>query len=376
MRAADRRAAGFHGTPCLFSRAPARPAIGRFGDGDWLRTLSRHVITGLQLFWTWHAAAMRRFLALAAKIAISAALLYLAVARVDLSAVGSRLQQANVVWIVLLLLVIAFQVVLAALRWRQIALRCGAPMPIATALRWTYISSFFNQTLPSTVGGDAARIWLLARAGAGWQVATYSVIVDRVVGLAVLLVIVIVCLPWLLSLVNDPLGRASVIALIAAGTIATIAFLVIGRARWRWLDRWWVTRHFAGAASAAVKVISDWNSAVAVLALSIAIHFLTIAAIWCAARSVAAPLDFGSALLIVPLVVLVATVPISIAGWGVREGAMMAGFAYAGLLDADGLIVSVIYGAGMFAIGAAGGIIWILGSEQRAWTAENAVHER
>jgi hypothetical protein len=96
---------------------------------------------------------------------------------------------------------------------------------------------------------------------------------------------------------------------------------------------------------------------------------MTITAVWCAARAVAAPLEFGYALLLVPPVVLVSTIPISIAGWGVREGAMMAVFTYAGLLDADGLIVSVLYGLGLFAVGAAGGLLWILSAEQRMWSA-------
>ena len=318
---------------------------------------------------------MRRLLALAAKIAISAALLYLAFARVDLSTIGSRLQQAKIVWLFALVLALAVQILLGALRWRQIVLHCGVPIPAPTALRYMLIASFFNQTLPSTVGGDAARIWFVARSGAGWQAATYSVVVDRIVGLAVLVLIVAVCLPWLLDLVRDPLGRASVLAVSSAGIVATIVFLFVGQARWRWLDRWWITRHIAGAAAIALKVVSSWRSAGAVVALSIAIHLLTVTAVWCAARTVAAPLEFGTALLLVPLVMLVATVPISIAGWGVREGAMMAGFAYAGLLEADGLIVSVLYGAGLFAVGAIGGAFWILDSKSQSLAADGRARE-
>jgi glycosyltransferase 2 family protein len=97
---------------------------------------------------------------------------------------------------------------------------------------------------------------------------------------------------------------------------------------------------------------------------------LTITAVLCAARAVAAPLEFGQALLLVPPVILVATIPISIAGWGLREGAMMTVFAYAGLLRADGLIVSILFGASLFAVGAVGGAIWILGSEPRIGTAD------
>ena len=54
------------------------------------------------------------------------------------------------------------------------------------AMRYNVIGTFFNQTLPSSIGGDAVRLWLVARAGAGWRAATYSIFVDRAIGLIAL----------------------------------------------------------------------------------------------------------------------------------------------------------------------------------------------
>jgi hypothetical protein len=101
-----------------------------------------------------------------------------------------------------------------------------------------------------------------------------------------------------------------------------------------------------------------------IAALSIAIHLLTVIAAWSAARAAAASFDFTDALLLVLPVILVATIPISIAGWGVRESTMVAAFAYSGLAEADGLIVSILFGAATFAVGIVGGIIWIVGAHQ------------
>ncbi|HTS42718.1 MAG TPA: lysylphosphatidylglycerol synthase transmembrane domain-containing protein [Xanthobacteraceae bacterium] len=318
---------------------------------------------------------MRKLLSLAAKIAISGALLYFALARVDPSAIGHRLKQADAGWLVALVCVLLFQLLFAALRWQQIGLHGEAPLPFMRALRYTLVASFFNQTLPSTIGGDAARIWLLARTGAGWKAASYSVIVDRVIGLMVLVAIVIVCLPWLLDLVRDPLGRTSLLLANGAAFLGTIAFLLIGLERWTLLQRWWITRHISGAAAVALKVLGSGSGVAGVVLPSIAIHVLTVAAVWCAARAVSAPLEFWQALLLVPTVILIATVPISIAGWGVREGAMMTAFTFAGLTAADGLIVSVLYGAGLFAVGAIGGAIWILSSAHPILAAEKMARE-
>ena len=88
---------------------------------------------------------------------------------------------------------------------------------------------------------------------------------------------------------------------------------------------------------------------------------LTIASIWCLAQSVSASASFALLLFMIPPVILISTIPVSIAGWGVREGSMIVAFTYAGLAAGDGLIVSVLFGLTAFAIGTIGGILWITG---------------
>ena len=63
--------------------------------------------------------------------------------------------------------------------------------------------------------------------------------------------------------------------------------------------------------------------------------------------------------------------PISIAGWGVREATMMVAFGYAGLARADGTVVSILFGTVYFIVGAIGGIVWVLSAE-KASRIENA----
>jgi len=99
--------------------------------------------------------------------------------------------------------------------------------------------------------------------------------------------------------------------------------------------------------------------ALRVIACSIAIHVLTVTAAWCCVKAVAAPVSFAQVLYLIPPVLLVATVPISIAGWGIRESSMIVAFAYAGLAQSDGLTLSILFGAVSFVLGIAGGIVWI-----------------
>jgi glycosyltransferase 2 family protein len=303
---------------------------------------------------------MRRILAFAAKAAISATLLYFALDRVNWSNVGKRLQDLDPAWFALTIAAVVIQVVVFSMRWRLIVMQCGANLPPRSAFRYSMIGIFFNQTLPSTVGGDAARIWLLARDGAGWKAATYSVLVDRAIGLLSLVLLVIVCLPWTLTLIQHPTGRLA-LTVIALGCLgATAAFVALGAIKWALLDRFWATRHVSATARIAFATLSHRRPGFEVALLSIGMQILTVLTAWAAGRAAGAPIEFSHALLLVLPVVLVSTIPISIAGWGVRESAMMIAFAYAGLAETDGLMVSLLFGAATFVVGLAGGVIWIL----------------
>jgi hypothetical protein len=73
-----------------------------------------------------------------------------------------------------------------------------------------------------------------------------------------------------------------------------------------------------------------------------------------------------------PPIMLITMMPISIAGWGVREATMMVAFGYAGLVQADGTVVSILFGAVYFIVGALGGLVWIFSAEKAAGSIEVA----
>lgn len=304
---------------------------------------------------------MRRAFLLLVKAAISGLLLYLSLRWVNLGALVERLNQLEPGWLLLAVILLAIQLLPLSARWRQIAISCGTDMGFAGTLQINFIAAFFNQVLPSTVGGDGVRIWFAARRGAGWANATYSVLLDRIFGVFVLALMVAACLPWTFQLIREPVPR-TVLLVLACGAIAgPLMVLLAGTHFDRLLRRWTITRHAAAAAEAAVKTCRSLRSAAIVIGSSIMVHLLTISAAWCCVRAVAAPVGFAHVLFLMPPVLLIATVPISIAGWGVRESSMIAAFAYAGLAESDGLTLSILFGAVSFIIGIVGGIVWISG---------------
>src|SRR3981189_3355917 len=125
---------------------------------------------------------MRRILLSTIKILISAALLYLALRKANFADLASRIDIASLGWIGLAIAVSFLQIFVGVLRWREVSAECGAPLATRQAMRFNVIGTFFNQTLPSSIGGDAVRLWLVARGGAGWRGAAYSIFVHRPVG--------------------------------------------------------------------------------------------------------------------------------------------------------------------------------------------------
>ena len=301
---------------------------------------------------------MRRLVLFILKVTISALLLYFASIKVDLASAAARLGDIDPVWIAVMIFVLFVQLFLVALRWRDVGLICGGGLSRAKAVRYSLIAMFFNQILPSTVGGDAARAWLFARDGAGWSIAIYSVLVDRIVGVTTLAALVFLCLPWTLQLVSDPVARAA-LALVGVGVIVGVAFfLSLASPRLAALERIWPFHHLAATSRLCWRVIQA-DRKVAIAALSFAIHLSTVAVFWCGALAVHASVSFPQLLFVILPVLLISAIPISIAGWGVRESLMVAGFFYAGLVQGDGLVVSIIFGVATLAMGAIGGVVWI-----------------
>jgi hypothetical protein len=86
------------------------------------------------------------------------------------------------------MLLLVLQALLSAWRWVLVSRRTGAVLPFAPAFRVFMLSLFYNQALPSTVPGDAARIWGAARFG-GKGEAAVGVFLDRILTLLALLLL-------------------------------------------------------------------------------------------------------------------------------------------------------------------------------------------
>lgn len=295
------------------------------------------------------------------RIGVSLSLLALLAVVVEPGDVLARLAGLRPGWVAAALAVSVLQVAVSAWRWRFTALRLGVRIPFRVALLEYYLGTFLNQVLPGGVLGDVSRAWRHARrAGraaergsdasrADTLRSVHAVVLERTSGQAVMTAVAVLSAAVLLLprtgrtealLPGHPLADIPVVvAACAAVVVAAVGAWLVGRLTRR-VNRLPALHRFLGDAKAALL----GTAFPAQLAASVTIVASYMAVFVLAARAVGVTTPAGALTPLVAPVLVTMLIPVSIAGWGVREGAAAALWISVGLTAADGVAISVAYG--------------------------------
>jgi len=295
-------------------------------------------------------------LGLLAKALVSVALLVFISQKVEWPSVRARIGAAAPGPLAAALALLVGSVFLAALRWRILVEQGAARMNLATAAQLTFAGMFFGQALPATVGGDVVRGVLAYRLGLPWRAVFSGVVLDRIAALLASLLLILAGVPWLAALagVAAPLMWAALalaLALAAALSIDKIPLPArLGRQTW-----------IAGGLRLARQVRAGLLSkaGAGALVLSLGIHLATVCVVLLIAQGLGVEVTPLAAFVIVPLAIVAAAVPISLNGWGIREGVMVAGFGLFGISGGDALLISILLGFGVILSVLPGCLTWL-----------------
>jgi hypothetical protein len=258
------------------------------------------------------------------------------------------------------LVVLSAANLVAACRW-QLILSAEATSPgQLTLLKVALVGLFFNQVLPSAVGGDAVRVWRCSRLGVGLGPAVRSILLDRACGYLVLVALYIAGLPTLLQILPDAGERGGVLAVLAVGLLGLLALVSLDRLP-RAILRLRLIAPFAELSRASRRLFMDPGRCGAVLGLSIITIALTILAFKFVGDAVGSRLSLGSWIVIVPPVTLIQLLPVSLAGWGVREVVLVVALGLFGIPAEAALAASLLLGFCLILVGLPGGVIWFGG---------------
>lgn len=291
------------------------------------------------------------------KIAISLALITIVLRAFDVSGVIAHFAKVDAVTLLLVIVIALSIALLHTLRWLAVVNANGSRLGFKTALQVVLIGHFFNQALPSSVGGDAMRIWCAYRAGLGFSAAANTVIIDRALTLFSLLLLTAGGLPWLFEIVTDPAARWALSTVIFAGIAGFGALLALRRLP-QMIARWHLARALLELAGLARKTMSSVQFGLPIILLSI-LSFMGFAIIvFYLAHAMQLEVSLRDCVLLVPPVILVTVVPVSIAGWGVREGAMVVAFSFIDVPANAAFAVSVLFGLTLAAASLPGSLLW------------------
>jgi glycosyltransferase 2 family protein len=256
-------------------------------------------------------------LALALRLAVSAALVAWILRRTPFQTVGAAFRSADLRFVLLALALNLFDTFASVRRWRLLIRAQGGEAPFPGLVRAYFIGIFFNNLLPSTIGGDTVRVAYTARSGVGRTRALVVVFIDRLVGVLALMLFAVLGvlasgritarMPSLLAWV---MGGAA-----ALGLGAGVLFL-----RLNWHGKWGVLARAFG-----------W---------SLLLQTSVVLSSWCLARALHVPIPLPYFFLIVPLALFVMMLPVSINAIGVRENVWAFFFAAFGVPAALGVAVA------------------------------------
>ena len=280
---------------------------------------------------------MRRLIRLALPVALLALLWQLA----DGPAVLARLAGSDPGWLLAALVMTNLQTVLSALRWRLTAARLGLPLPLGSAVGEYYLGALVNQTLPGGVLGDAARA--VRSRKAGLRTATQAVVIERLAGQIALFLVTLtglaltVAFPLTLPL---PTGAARLPLILGASVaILGLALWAIARLKPQLSAR--LDRAVWQPVCQAVLARAVWPQQAALGLAIVGCNLLTFDFCARATGTVLPPL---AVLTLVPLILTAMLVPLSVSGWGLREGAAVALLPLGGIPPEAALAASVAFG--------------------------------
>src|SRR5688572_8524599 len=132
------------------------------------------------------APAGRQALLWIVKIIVSAGLLYVLLSRVDLARLWATARTASIPWLLAALGLYFAMIFVSAWRWGVLLRAQRIAVHVAALLRSYLVATFFNNFLPSNIGGDVVRVRDTARAAGSKTRAATVVLVDRGIGLLAL----------------------------------------------------------------------------------------------------------------------------------------------------------------------------------------------
>jgi len=309
----------------------------------------------------------RSFLLWTLKITVSAALLYLLLSRVDLGRLAAQARSASPLWLGVALALYLVMILISAWRWDLLLRTQRIEVPFGALTSSFLVATFFNNFLPSNIGGDVVRIGDTARPARSKTLATTVVLVDRGVGLLGLVFVAAVGASVTATVTEalGPLGPSLLwAALVAALAVAIpVLFLpkTVGRVLQplRALHQEWVGLRIERLVEALGRFRDEPRALAACFGGAILVQAVLVGFYAAVAYAIGISIATSHLAILVPLSFVVQMVPLSVNGLGVREWVFGTYFTRVGLPLESALALSFIGAALVMLFSTSGAVVYL-----------------
>jgi uncharacterized membrane protein YbhN (UPF0104 family) len=300
------------------------------------------------------------------KVGVSVGLLVWLFGQVDAARLWSAVGSASWSWLGLAALLYFAMLVVSSWRWNILLRAQGVAVRLRTLVGSFLVATFFNNFLPSNIGGDVVRIRDTSGPAKSRTLAATIVLVDR--GLGLLALVLVAALgatasqpalrgggppvqPWILWTGLFFAGGVSIQALRAPALVTWLATPL------RWLHAEWVDQRLAKLTAALTRFATAPGALASSAVGAVMVQALLVAFYAAVAQGLHIPVSPWHLAVMVPVSFIVQMVPISVNGFGVREAAFVAFFALAGLPAEAAMLLSFMGTAVIMAWSLAGACV-------------------
>jgi uncharacterized membrane protein YbhN (UPF0104 family) len=301
----------------------------------------------------------------AIKVVVSIGLLWLLFSRVDVARLWSAARQASPAWLAGALLLYFTMIIASAVRWDVLLRAQHVRLPFSFLTQSFLVATFFNNFLPSNIGGDVIRISDTAKPAGSKTLATTVVLIDRGLGLLGLALMAATGATLMSRMSVGPVGPGMLWAGFGAGAIIATPALLMPETATRILQPLrvfhaeWVDERINKLTYALTRFKESPTALAICFVGAVAVQGLLVLFYVAVARSMHIPIGFAELAVIVPVSFIVQMIPLSVNGFGVREATFGFYFTRLGLPLESALLVSFVGAALIMLFSLSGGVAYL-----------------
>lgn len=249
-------------------------------------------------------------------------------------------------------------VLLSCFKWQAILRVDGIACPLSTLVRYYLIGIFFNNFLPTSIGGDAVRAYYITREYGRPSVGVSSILAERLSGLAILVLLPIFA--FFPSSVFVPFSIPGLLVGVLTSLFLVVWLLLMPRVRKFWKPRLpkWIHEEMERISDALIRYLSDIRTLMVVFLCSVIFNGLVVLSSWFVAGALGLNLSMVDLMVVVPLVVLLTLIPFSLNGLGIREGGFIFFLSPLGVSTTEAMAYSLSNYLLMILLSVAGGLLF------------------